>query len=105
MRIDPKTYVVRVNAGQGGAGLICKTYNIDPHSVGVEYDEAFSSFENEGLGTPANRQATFKEQLRVQRKAASMYNGPRTDEQLHIETHLRDAYGTDAIVSFKEIAF
>ena len=86
MKIEPKFYRVRVDAGRrGGAGLVCVTYNLDTGKrfVGIEYYELVWSFEDENLSIPSSRQATFKEELRVLHQAASTYEGPRTVEKGH----------------------
>jgi len=105
MKIEPKFYRIKVEEDQSGAGLICVTYNLDSSKqfVGVEYYQLVRSFDDSGLNIPSSRQATFQEELRVLHNAASTFKGKRSEEKKHIETKLKEAYGSPVTVNYEEI--
>jgi len=105
MKIEPKFYRVRVEEGSVSAGLICVTYNLDSlkQFVGIEYYQLVWSFDNSGLSIPSSHPATFQEELSVLHNATSTYEGKRADEEEHIETKLKEAYGSGVSVNFEEI--
>ncbi|MDH4162501.1 MAG: hypothetical protein OEW15_07395 [Nitrospirota bacterium] len=105
MKIEPKFYRVRVSEGSLAAGLICITSNFDAGKqfVGIEYYALVWSFDDTVFSIPSSRQATFQEELRVLHHAISTYEGKRVDETKHIETKLKEAYGSAVTVTFEEI--
>jgi len=88
------------------ATLICITNNNDVAGkcIGVEYNEAFSSFNNDEIKTPyLGGNASFKDELRYFHQATSSYDGNRNDEQTHMEEKLKSAYGPNVTIYFQEI--
>ena len=105
MKIEPKFFKVTLSADQASAFLIVASYFLDhaKRFMGYDFYELATSFEAEDLQIPSSRLPTFKEELRAFAQASTTSERGRTDEPGFIEKKLREAYGTNAIVTVNEI--
>jgi hypothetical protein len=105
MKIELKFFKVTVTVGEASAFLVVASYFLDQAKRFMSYDfyELGTSFGDEVSQIPVSRPPTFKEELRAFAQASTTSENGRTDDPGFIEKKLREAYGTNAIVTVNEI--
>lgn len=102
---NQKAHLVRVTAPGGYSDLIvCISYDLDDAGQfrGFEYFKLLTSIDSVGLSIPYDRQATFKEELRVLDKAADAAQNTG-DLEARIKEKISGAYDSTASVTVNPI--
>ena len=102
---NQKAHLVKVTATDGHSDLIvCISYDLDDAGQfrGFEYFKLLTALDSAGLSIPYDRQATFKEELRVLDRAADA--GQSTEElEARIKEKISGAYDASATVTVSPI--
>jgi len=102
---NQKAHLVKVTGAEGHSDVIvCISYDLDDAGQfrGFEYFKLLTAIDSVGLSIPYNRQATFKEELRVLDKAADA--GKNTeDSEARIKEKISGAYDPSATVTVNAI--
>jgi len=102
---NQKAHLVKVTAADGHSDLIvCISYDLDDAGQfrGFEYFKLLTALDSVGLSIPYDRQATFKEELRVLDRAADA--GQSTEDlEARIKEKISGAYDATATVTVSPI--
>jgi hypothetical protein len=102
---NQKAHLVRVTEPNGYSDLIvCISYDLDDAGQfrGFEYSKLLTAIDSVGLGIPYDRQATFKEELRVLDKAADASQNTE-DLESRIKDKISGAYDSTAKITVNAI--
>lgn len=102
-KISTIFYTVSVDGPQGKAAtFVVRAYNLGAQHRAAEFHMVYSAFDDSGFSIPADRQATFTQELRVTGKASALLVDG--DDEKSIESAIREAYPGKMTITIEPVS-